>query len=214
MKNIAKILINLNAVQVSINPPFTWTSGIKSPVYCDNRILISHTNERRIIVNAMAQKIEELDLKPSVLAGTATSGIPWAAFLAEKLNLPMVFVRSKPKGHGTKKQIEGEIHPESKVLIIEDLISTGGSSIATADAILNEGQSEVLGVLAIMSWELPKARENFQEANIDQFTLTGFTELIPLSAEMKQISEDDVDTILKFREDPPSWEKTTDFKQD
>lgn len=205
MKEIAEILINLNAVKVSINPPFTWTSGIKSPVYCDNRILISYPEERTKIVDAFIKRMQAMNLEPDIIAGTATAGIPWAALLAERLNLPMIFVRSQPKEHGTKKQIEGKMDSGSKVLIIEDLISTGGSSIVTAEAIENEGASEVLGVLAIMSWELPKADYNFNNKNIELFTLTGFTELISIAAEKGQISEDQIDTILKFREDPPKW---------
>lgn len=205
MKEIAEILINLNAVKVSIDPPFAWTSGIKSPVYCDNRILISYPEERNKIIDAFIKIIDKNNLMPDVLAGTATAGIPWAAFLADRLNLPMVFVRSKPKEHGTRKQIEGKIDQNSKVLIVEDLVSTGGSSLLTAEAIQNEGKSEILGVFAITSWELPKADYSFNEKNIELFNLTGFTELIPIAAEKGQISEDQIDIILKFRENPQDW---------
>jgi len=205
MKEIAQLLINTEAVKVSINPPFTWTSGIKSPVYCDNRILISFPQERKKITNALIEKIKEANLKPDFLAGTATAGIPWTAFLAEKLNLPMVFVRGEAKKHGTKKRIEGKLKASSKVLIIEDLISTGGSSISTSKAIVEEGKSEVLGIAAIMSWELPLAKKNFQEHNIPLITLTGFSELIPASAENGSLNQEEVKNIFSFQEDPKSW---------
>jgi orotate phosphoribosyltransferase len=205
MKNIAEILLDLEAVKISINPPFTWTSGIKSPVYCDNRVLISYPRERKIITQGFKQLIANNNLDIDCLAGTATAGIPWAAFLAEELDLPMVFVRGAAKKHGTKKQIEGRLAPGSKVLIVEDLISTGTSSLVTAEAIRSEGQSEVVGVAAIMTWELVKSKKAFAENAVELFTMTGFSELVPLAVEKGQIEPTASEIILDFKNDPPAW---------
>lgn len=205
MKKIAEILLDLKAVKISMDPPFTWTSGIKSPVYCDNRVLISHVAERNQIIEAMAQKIEEEGIKADFLAGTATAGIPWAAFLADRLQIPMVFVRSEAKQHGTKKQIEGEMPAESKVLIIEDLISTAKSSLITVDAIKNEGQSEVVGILAIMSWQMPVAKTALEEASIKAWTLTDFSELVPMASEKGYINKEQEKVIMQFKNDPQAW---------
>ncbi len=205
MKQIAEILLDLEAVKVKMDPPFTWTSGIKAPVYCDNRVLISFVKERDRIIEALIQKMEEENLKPDFLAGTATAGIPWASFLADRLKLPMVFVRNAPKGHGTKKQIEGRMPEGSKVLIIEDLISTAKSSMITVDAVENEGQCEVLGVLAVMSWQLPAIKENFDSKQVKHWTLTDFSELIPMAEEKGYINKEQIDLVMKFKENPAQW---------
>ena len=210
MKNVAKILLDTCAVKVAINPPFTWTSGIKSPVYCDNRVLISFVDERNQIIAALVKTIEENNIKFDVLAGIATAGIPWACFLADRLNVPMVFVRGKPKGHGTKKQIEGVLPKNSKVLLIEDLISTAKSSIIASDAIKKEGESSVVGILALMTWEMPIAKENLKDK---LWTLTSFSELIPLAKEQGYISDDEMNTILKFQENPMGWGEFLDIPE-
>ena len=129
-KEIAGILLDIGAVKVSINPPFTWTSGIKSPVYCDNRKLISHPSARKQIVESFVEMMREQNMKPEFLGGTATAAIPWAAFLAHELNLPMVYIRPEKKAHGAGRQVEGDLPSGKRVLIVEDLISTGGSSVA------------------------------------------------------------------------------------
>jgi len=144
------------------------------------------------------------------LAGIATAGIPWASFLADRLNVPMVFVRGKPKGHGTKKQIEGVLPKNSKVLLIEDLISTAKSSIIASDAIKKEGGSSVVGILALMTWEMPIAKENLKDK---LWTLTSFSELIPLAKEQGYISDDEMNTILKFKENPMGWGEFLDIPE-
>ncbi|MBI5414380.1 orotate phosphoribosyltransferase [Candidatus Peregrinibacteria bacterium] len=207
MKHIAEILLRRNAVRVSLEPPFQWTSGIISPVYCDNRLMTGYVLEREQIVKAYVQKIDEIGWKPTVIAGTATAAISWAAFVAAEMDLPMVYIRPKPKEHGAKKQIEGYLPENSKVVLVEDLFSTGGSSIASAQAIQHEGKSEILGVIAIMSWELPKCEENFHRENIPFVSLTGFSEIIPLAAERGSVSRDDVEKILEFRTNPENWWK-------
>src|SRR5690625_4844974 len=136
---LARDLLAIKAVQIKTDHYFTWTSGIKSPIYCDNRLTMSHPSVRKRTTEAFVQKIEKMDEKPDVIAGCATAGIPHAAWLADRLELPMVYVRSKPKGHGKENQIEGEIRKGQKVLIIEDLISTGGSAIEAAEAVEQAG---------------------------------------------------------------------------
>ena len=147
---LTRELLEIKAVQINANDYFTWTSGIKSPIYCDNRLTMSYPAVRKKIVTAFAEKIAAMEEKPDIIAGCATAGIPHAAWLAEKLDLPMVYVRSKPKGHGKGNQIEGKISRGQKVLVIEDLISTGGSSIESAKALQAEG-ADVLAVFAIFT---------------------------------------------------------------
>ena len=163
-QQIAEALLKINAVKVKIDPPFRWVSGIYSPVYCDNRLLISYPEQRKAVVEGFKQIIQEKNLTPDVIAGTATAAIPWAAFVAYDLNLPMVYIRPEKKEHGAGKQIEGVIQEGQKVLIIEDLISTGGSSIKAAEAVKTEAKGVVTDILAIVTWELQKATDRFQEA--------------------------------------------------
>jgi len=203
--SICSHLLDHQAVRISLDPPFTWTSGIKSPVYCDNRLMTSFPEARNEIVEGFVQKIAELGLEPEAIGGTATAGISWASFVAQRLNLPMFYVRSKPKGHGAGKQVEGFVPEHSKILIVEDLISTGGSSIKSAEACKREFNADVLGVMAIFTYELTAAEKNFAEANITAYPLATFPELL---AEMKSrgdISEEQEQIVLKFREDPPAW---------
>jgi orotate phosphoribosyltransferase len=163
--------------------------------------------QREQIVEAITSKIQEQRWQPDVIAGTATAAISWAAFVAAEMKLPMVYIRPEPKAHGAKKQIEGYMPAGSKVVIVEDLFSTGGSSIKSAEAVRNEGQSQVLGAISIMNWELPTAIENFQNAGIDAVSLTGFSEIIPLAVRNGDISEKDAEKILEFRKDPENWAK-------
>ena len=142
-RQVAEILLNVNAVKLNVKEPFTYTSGIVSPIYTDNRVLISYPEERKFIVDGYINLIKERGLKPEYIAGTATAGIPWAAFVAERLDLPMVYVRNKPKGHGAGKQIEGMLPEGKSVLIIEDLVSTGGSSLNSVQAKKDSGTNQL-----------------------------------------------------------------------
>lgn len=202
-QKIAKILLEKQAVKISIDPPFTWTSGIKSPIYCDNRKLISFPDARDTIVAELIAKAEKM--KPEVIAGTATAGIPWAAFVAYQMKLPMVYVRPEPKGHGAGKQVEGFLEPGKKVLLIEDLISTGGSSINSAQALKREGNGEVMGILAIVTYEMEKSRTALAEAGLTAETLTTFTDLIQEVKAQGYLNEEQVKTVLEFSQDPPNW---------
>ncbi len=202
-KLIAESLLNKGAVKISLDSPFTWTSGIKSPIYCDNRLMISHPDSRKIILDGFEAKIKELGLDFDYLAGTATAGIPWAAFLAERLQVPMVYVRSAPKAHGAGKQVEGDaafLHGK-KALVIEDLISTGGSSINTAVALRNELEAANVFVLSIFEYGFPVAVEKFKQESVDYSALSNFKTLL----EVSELNETEQATVLKFVENPQTW---------
>lgn len=210
-KQIAGYLLDKDAVKVKIDPPFTWVSGIKSPVYCDNRKMIAFPEARKVIVEAFKLKLEESGLKPDVIGGTATAAIPWAAFLAYDLDLPMIYIRPEKKEHGAGKQIEGYLEEGQRVLIVEDLISTGGSSVKAAEAVRNEGKCEVTDIFAIVTWEIPKAKMRFEEANINLTTLTDYTNIIGLAAERGVIPEDQLEIVLEFKQDPSVWGEKHEF---
>ncbi len=204
-KEVAGALLGIGAVKVSMDPPFQWVSGIKSPVYCDNRMMISHVAERQIVVDAFKKMVADLDYDPDYIGGTATAAIPWAGFLAQELGKPMIYIRPKKKEHGAGKQIEGDLEAGKKVLIIEDLISTGGSSVRAAQAVREEGQCEVSDIFAIVTWEMGKSKTAFEEAGINLTTLTGFTDLIGLAEERSDITSEQAGMIHKFKEDPAGW---------
>ncbi|WP_430786059.1 orotate phosphoribosyltransferase [Virgibacillus flavescens] len=195
---IAKELLEIKAIQIKTDNYFTWTSGIKSPIYCDNRLTMSYPSTRKKIVQGFVELIEQMEVRPDVIAGCATAGIPHAAWLADKLDLPMVYVRSKPKGHGKGNQIEGHFEKGQKVVVIEDLISTGGSSIESAQALQNEG-AEVLGVLAIFTYGLEKSVRKFSEAKIDFDTITNYEELLTLLAEDGTITSSEKEKLQEWR---------------
>ncbi|MBD8496794.1 orotate phosphoribosyltransferase [Paenibacillus arenosi] len=201
---IANHLLTIQAVALRPNDPFTWTSGIRSPIYCDNRLTMGYPEIRNAIAEGFAQLVREHAPDAEVIAGTATAGIPHAAWVADKLGLPMAYVRDKAKGHGKQNQIEGSIKPGQKVVVIEDLISTGGSSIKAAQAIREVG-AEPMAVMAIFSYEFDKATEGFAEANVPLRTLSNYTALIEAAVEMNVIEEKDVDMLQAWRRDPASW---------
>jgi len=203
--NIAKILLENKAVKLSFNPPFTYVSGIKGPIYTDNRVLISFVEARNAIVEALTAAIKENKLKFDYVAGTATAGIPWASFVAYKLGAPMVYIRPKPKDHGTGKQIEGFLEENKRVLVIEDLVTTGGSSLKTVDIIKNEGKCKCDAVLCIFTYGLEKSKNAFAEAGIKLFSLTDLDELLDVAIDGKYISADDKAKILEYKSDPENW---------
>ncbi|QGH34455.1 orotate phosphoribosyltransferase [Gracilibacillus salitolerans] len=199
-KEIANALYEIDAIQIRPDRSFVWTSGIHSPIYCDNRLTMSYPEVRKQIVKQFAEIIDQLEEKPDVIAGCATAGIPHAAWLADYLNLPMVYVRSKPKGHGKQNQIEGKIEQGDKVIVIEDLISTGGSSIDSA-LVLQEAGAEVLSVLAIFSYGLNKADKQFKDANIPFTTITNFDILAGALVENREITEAEKVDLLSWRDE-------------
>lgn len=198
-KEMAKDLLRIKAIQINPKKYFTWTSGLKSPIYCDNRLTMSYPDVRKKIVEAFVQKIEQLDIKPDVIAGCATAGIPHAAWLAEALNLPMVYVRSERKSHGKENQIEGALEKDQRVIVIEDLISTGGSALHVAKA-LQEAGAEVLAILAIFTYRLPKATERFAKANLSYETITTFDDVLKVLVKEEQISEEEQKTLKAWRD--------------
>jgi orotate phosphoribosyltransferase len=205
-KVIATHLLQIAAVSLQPHDPFTWSSGIKSPIYCDNRLTLAYPNVRSAIADGLATLIRTHFPDVEVIAGTATAGIPHAAWTSERLSLPMCYVRSQAKGHGKGKQIEGKVEQGQKVVVVEDLISTGGSSLNAVRALREEG-CKVLGVVAIFTYGLEKGKQAFAENNVDAYTLTDYDTLIKTAVEMGVIAEEDVATLQQWREHPEGWGK-------
>lgn len=196
--DIVQDLLDIKAVQIKTDGYFTWTSGIQSPIYCDNRLTMSYPAIRKKIAKAFAAKVRALDVQPDVIAGCATAGITHAAWLADELDLPMVYVRSKPKAHGKGNQIEGFVKAGQKAIVIEDLISTGGSSIESAQALQAEGV-EVLEVMAIFTYGLAKAEQQFADAGLTFSTISGFDALVDLLEQKQEISAAEKAALLEWR---------------
>ena len=203
---IASSLLKIKAVFLRPNEPFTWASGIKSPIYCDNRLTLSYPEIRDIVENGLAELIKEYYPTCEVVMGTSTAGIPHAAYVSSILNLPMGYVRGGAKDHGRGNQIEGVVPKGKNVVVIEDLISTAGSSIEVVN-ILKEAGCNVLGIASIFSYELKKGIDRLKEADVINHSLSNFTTLIEVSNQMGYIEEKDVSKIKKFQNNPsdPSW---------
>lgn len=205
-KYIAEKLLEIQAVALRPNDPFTWSSGLKSPVYCDNRLTLSYPEIRREIAKGLKDLILEKFPDAEVIAGTATAGIPHAAWVSELMNLPMCYVRSKAKGHGKGNQIEGKVSAGQKVVVVEDLISTGGSVITAVNA-LREAGCEVLGAVSIFTYELEKGRKMLAEADVVAYSLTDFTTLISVAESKGYIREEDMAVLEEWKMDPEQWDK-------
>ena len=205
-KEIAKMLLDIKAVTINVQKPFRYTSGILSPIYTDNRMIISYPEHRTKITEAFVKKIQKKNIQFDIIGGTSTAGIPYAAFLAEKLHAPMVYIRGAAKGHGKKKQVEGNMPEGSTVLVIEDLISTGGSSIESITGIRNEG-GKANTTLAIFSYEMEKAEKSFSANNITVHTLTTFSTLMNVALTEGHITEEEKEKALEWNKDPQGWGK-------
>lgn len=203
-KEIAAALLEIEAVFLRPENPFTWTSGIKSPIYCDNRITLSHPKVRNLIEDSFVQVIKENYSDTEVIAGVATAGIAHAAIVAEKLALPMIYVRSSSKGHGRENQIEGKLNPGQKVILIEDLISTAGSSLAAAD-VIKEAGANLNAMLAIFTYGLAKADKNISASGVEALALSNYDALIEVALEKNIIKESDLETLKEWRKDPGAW---------
>ncbi|HKI89000.1 MAG TPA: orotate phosphoribosyltransferase [Draconibacterium sp.] len=203
---VTKKLLQINTLKIQPSSPFTWASGWKSPIYCDNRKILSYPETRTFIRDKFVEIINDKYPDAEVIAGVATGAIAHGVLVAEKLGLPFIYVRSKPKGHGLENLIEGDLKPGQKVVIIEDLVSTGVSSLKTAEAISNFG-GEVAGMLAIFTYNFALAKENFKTAKIELTTLSRYQILIDLALEMGEISKEEVKSLMKWREDPANWGK-------
>ena len=201
---VAAALLKIEAVKLQPTAPFTWASGILSPIYTDNRKTISFPAVRRLIAQGLAALIKREYPDVQVIGGVATAGIPHAAWVADVLDLPMVYVRSKPKDHGAGQQIEGVVLPGQKIVLIDDLISTGGSVLGAVEATRREG-GEVLGVVSIFSYELPAADENFAAAETPFASLTTYSALIDAAIASGQVDDADLETLQAWRQDPKAW---------
>jgi orotate phosphoribosyltransferase len=202
MQEIAKILLEKEAVTINATQPYTYVSGIRSPIYCDNRRLMYHPQERKAVTRAFVQKINGLN--PDLIAGTASSAICWAAWIADELNKPMVYIRKKSKGYGQDKLIEGGNIKGKKVVVIEDLVSTGGSSINAVESCRLAG-AEVIAMAAIFTYGFEKAQKKFDEAKCETLFLTTFSELTKVAAENNIIEADKLELVQSWNADPTGW---------
>lgn len=202
---IARSLLTIGAVKLQTNPPFTWASGLKAPIYCDNRLIISHPNERQKIIEAMVKIVEMRFPQTEIIAGTATAGIPHAAFLAQALNLPMIYVRSSQKDHGMGNRIEGLLEKGKQVLMIEDLISTGGSVIQAADAVNYEG-AQVIGVPSIFNYLLETGKQNFAKQSFPLYSLTDYQILIQEAIKLPEFKNQE-ETLKNWYLSPKEWSR-------
>lgn len=203
-KKIAKVLFEVKAVKLNVNNPFTFASGIKSPIYCDNRHILGFSEARDTIINSFIESIKADDF--DVIVGVATAGIPWASIIADRLNKPLAYVRNKPKGHGAGKQIEGAEVKGKKVLIIEDLITTGKSSLIAVEVLKKEG---VLyqEVKSIFSYGFKEATKNYEQFNCKFTSLSNFNVLIQILKESNYLSEEEYENAKKWNKDPLQWSK-------
>ncbi|MBK8610893.1 MAG: orotate phosphoribosyltransferase [Chitinophagaceae bacterium] len=203
-KAVAEKLLQINAIKLSPQVPFTWASGWKSPIYCDNRKILSFPYIRDFIKSEMCSVIFEKFPDAGVLAGVATAGIAWGAMAADQLKLPYIYVRPKPKEHGLSNQIEGAFEPGQKVLVIEDLISTGKSSLQVCE-VLKAAGAEVVGMVSIFTYGFEIADEAFKTANIPYQSLTNYQTLISLALDKGMIAAEEQNTLLNWRNDPANW---------
>ncbi len=204
-KAVAEKLLHIQAVKLSLDKPYTWASGWKSPIYCDNRKVLSYPYVRDFIKSELCSVIFEQFPEADALAGVATAGIAWGVMAADQLKLPFLYVRPKPKEHGLGNQIEGELAAGQKVLVIEDLVSTGKSSLQVCEAIQNGG-AEVIGMVSIFSYGFPEAENAFQKAGIRFISLTNYAVLIELAIEQGTIASDQMETLLNWRKNPGAWQ--------
>jgi len=203
-KAVAEKLLQINAIRLNAREPFTWASGWKSPIYCDNRKALSFAYIRDFIKSEMCNVVFEKFPEASLLAGVATAGIAWGAMAADQLKLPYIYVRPKPKEHGLGNQIEGFYQPGQKVVVIEDLISTGKSSLQVVD-VLKRAALEVVGMVCIFNYGFDIAKKSFEEAGVPFQSLTNYETLISLAIEKKIVSEDQEALLLNWKTDPANW---------
>ena len=201
---VASDLLNIKAIKLNIEAPFTWSSGWKSPIYCDNRLSLSHPEIRQNIKTALARLCKSQYPEAEAIAGVATAGIPQGVLVADELGVPFVYVRSKPKGHGMANLVEGKITPGQKVVVVEDLVSTGASSLKAAEA-LREAGFEVPGMLSIFSYGFPQAGQNFKEAGVKLHSLSNYATMLEIAMGQGYISEKDLESLEAWRKDPAHW---------
>lgn len=210
-EEVAKILLNINAIALNAKKPFRYTSGILSPIYTDCRLVISMPKDRKKITDLYVETIKNAQISFDVIAGTSTAGIPWASWIADVFNLPMIYVRANKKGHGKGNQIEGLVKKGLKSIVIEDLISTGGSSVEAVKAIRNSG-GNVSYVLSIMTYGMIEAKNNFKKNNIKLVSLTDFDTVVRIAKKYQYISKNDQQTIKTWAKNPELWGKKMGFE--
>jgi orotate phosphoribosyltransferase len=203
---VAAMLLQIEAIKLNATKPFTWSSGWKSPIYCDNRLSLSYPEVRSAIRDGLVQAIRENFASAEGIAGVATAGIPQGTLVAEALNLPFLYVRAKPKDHGMENLIEGRLVKDQKVVVVEDLVSTGGSSLKAVEAIRKEG-GQVLGMVSIFNYGFDLASRNFYEADVSLISLSDFSHLLSFALEQKYITEDQLTSLKAWRVDPSNWRK-------
>ena len=203
-KIVAKKLLEINAIKLNVENPFSWASGWKSPIYCDNRLSLSYPEVRTFIKNQLASTIKENFSGAEAIAGVATAGIPQGALVADALNIPFIYVRSTPKGHGMENLIEGKVTKGQKVVVIEDLVSTGGSSLKAIEA-LRKSEFSVLGMVSIFTYGFPVAQEYFDNAKVPLISLSNYNELIDEALHLNYVTEEQISKLKNWREDPGSW---------
>ena len=201
---LASFLLQIKAIKLNPANPFTWASGLKSPIYCDNRVTLSYPQVRTFIREGFVKMCLDKFGKPDVIAGVATGGIPQGALVAQELGLPFVYVRSEKKSHGMNNQIEGVINSGQSVVIIEDLVSTGKSSLNAVEALREKG-AIIKGMLAIFTYGMDVAAENFKNNKCELFTLTNYNALIQKAAEERYIREDDLTSLMEWKNNPQAW---------
>ena len=205
-KIVAKQLLDVKAVKLIPENPFTWASGWKSPIYCDNRKILSYPAARKLVYEAFVKIINERFKDVDVIAGVATGAIAYGMMVAEVMGKPFVYVRPKPKDHGTGSQIEGDLPKNAKVVVVEDLISTGGSSLSAVDALQKSG-AIVLGMVAIFSYNFIKSRRAFEYANVELHTLSHYEALLEQAVEDNYIKPEDIEVLKQWRINPENWGK-------
>jgi len=205
-QSLANKLLTIKAIKLSPKNPFTWASGIQSPIYCDNRITLSHPEVRNYIKQGFVDLIKSKYSDTTVIVGVATAGIPHGALIADALSLPFVYVRSSSKGHGRKNIIEGELPENAKAVVIEDLISTGGSSLKAVQ-VLEDLNVEVFSVLSIFTYNLGVASENFRRANCSYFSLTNYPSLLNIALESGFLDKEDYNLLVEWYKSPEEWSK-------
>lgn len=203
---VAEKLLSIKAVKLQPQNPFTWASGWKSPIYCDNRKTLAYPDVRTVIKTGLVGMIQRRFGKIDAIAGVATGAIAQGAMVADALGLPFLYVRSAPKDHGMGNLIEGKLEPGQKVVVVEDLISTGMSSLKAVNA-LRQAEAEVLGMVAIFTYQFPQATQAFAEAGVELTTLSNYTELLAEAAELDYIKEDDLAVLKEWRESPSTWKQ-------
>ncbi|MFC2123313.1 orotate phosphoribosyltransferase [Bacteroidota bacterium] len=203
-RDVALELLKINAIRLNPEDPFTWASGWRSPIYCDNRLSLSYPELRSVIKKKLVDLINKEYPDVQVIAGVATAGIPQGALVADELEVPMIYVRSEPKGHGLTNQIEGKVDPGQRVVVVEDLISTGGSSLKAVTA-LKEAGFEVLGMVAIFTYGFIQSEERFMKEQVSCYCLSDYSSMLEVALDSNYISSRQLEILKRWRTDPANW---------